>query len=289
MICKRIAGGIRPYVLDIVLGGLSVGAQLTFYGAIGDYIEGRYEFPSMLTGTSAMLFYGGTFAMQLLCILGAPLVILVRLFWRCRKDGLRGMAIRAVILAAALAPPWLLAGPAAVERSHEMRLRGFAARIRSQEPDVAAIREWLKTSRPPAGNIELERYVVKEIDPTKYPNGLKPRFARLLKGGSMEYMYYPPPLRVLNPEHAKVLEDGCIELGWRERDVGAWGVTIAPTEHFPQEEEYRLRMAAGVYTVVHPNGETTEYKEYMVQLTPGVYAWLRPRSEPPMPFPSEGG
>jgi len=288
MICERTAHKIRPYVLDIVLGGLSVGAHLTFYSAIGDYIEGRYEFPSMLTGTSAMLFYGGTFAMQLLCILGAPLVILVRLFWRCRKDGVLGAAIRAAIIAVTLAPPFLLGGSVAFAQRNEMRFKGFVARFRSQEPDVAAIREWLKTSQPPVENIELERYVMKEIDPTKYPDGLKPRFARLLKGGSIEYMYYPPPLRVLNPMDAKVLEDGCLELGWHQRDVGAWGLIIAPTKDFRQEE-YRDRMAAGAYTVVGGNNIEMRYPEYMVQLSPGVYAWLRPRSEPPDPFPSEGG
>ena len=242
MICERTAHKIRPYVLDIVLGGLSVGASLVWYAAIGEYLYARY-------GWSDMVTYMAVGSVQVLCAWGLPFVILVHLFWRCRKDGVLGAAIRAAIIAVTLAPPFLLGGSVAFAQRNEMRFKGFVARFRSQEADVAAIREWLKTSQPPVGNIELERYVMKEIDPTKYPDGLKPRFARLLKGGSIEYMYYPPPLRVLNPMDAKVLEDGCLELGWHQRDVGAWGLIIAPTKDFRQEE-YRDRMAAGAYTVV---------------------------------------
>ena len=101
-------------------------------------------------------------------------------------------------------------------------------------------------------------------------------------------MYYPRPLRAIDPQDARVLEDGCLELGWHQRDVGAWGLIIAPTEDFRQVE-YRDRMAAGAYTVVYGKGEPTRHKEYMVQLSPGVYAWLRPVIFPPATFPSEGG
>jgi hypothetical protein len=136
-----------------------------------------------------------------------------------------------------------------------MHLRGFVLWIRLQQPDVAAIREWLKTARLPEGRIEREGY--------------------------------PSAVRVMYPRSVKVLKDGCVELRWCRRDIGEWGVTIAPTEHFPQEEEYRLRMARGVYTEVLPNGETAEYKEHMVQLSPGMYVWFGPQPEPPEPLSSE--
>jgi len=258
MIGGRILHRVHPCVLDIVLGGLSIGAHLMFYSGIVEYLDGRYEFFNMLVGTPAMLLYGGMFAAHLLCIFGAPVVILVRLFWRCRKDGVWGTVIRIVILVAALSPPWLVAGPAAVGRSQEMRLRGFAARICSREADIAAIREWLETSRPPVENMV-------------YTNCPVPQFVRVKDRSIVDC---PSALKTLGPMFARVLEDGCIELEWRQRDVGTWGVIITPTEDFPQEE-YRLRMEAGVYTEVCGNGETMRYKEYMIQLSPGVYAWLR--------------
>ena len=286
MIRKRIGSGIRPYVLDIVLGVLSVGAYFALCSEIGEYLKGRYEFSEMVSGISEALLYGGTFTVLFLCVFGLPFVILVRLFWRCRKDGVRGMAIRVAIVAVIPTLIWSLAG--SWPDAPEMRLEGFAARIRSQEADVAAIREWLETSRPPVENVKQEEYVVEKLDPSNYPDGLTPRTARFLEDGRVVYIYWPRPLRVLGPEDARILEDGCLELGWHQRDVGSWGVIIAPTEDFRQEE-YKARMAAGAYMVVYGKGEPTQYKEYMVQVSPGVYAWLRPQPEPPDPFPSEGG
>ena len=250
MIRERIAHRIRPYMPDGVLGGLSLGASLVFYSGIEEYLYGRYGFPSGM-----LVHIAGVFA-QLWCMLALPLAIFVHLVLRCRKDGVRGMAIRAAVIAATLAPMFLLVESAAVTHCDKMLLRGFAARVRSQGADVAAIREWQETARPPVGDIESPDW--------------------------------PSALKALGPPYARVLEDGCIELEWFQVDGPRWGVIIAPTEHFLQEE-YRLRMAAGMYTVVGGNGIALQYPEYMVQLSPGVYAWLRPVIFPPATFPSEGG
>lgn len=239
--------GLRPYRLDAILAALALGACFAFYSGINDYVDG------LCGGLGGIIFYAGVF--QLPFMLGLPLVIFVHMLWRCLRDGIWGLVIRATLIAAIPTLMFLMGGPAVDERADRMHLKGFASWFRLQQPDVAAIREWLKTARLPEGRVEREDY--------------------------------PLAIGVMYPRLVEVLKDGCVELEWSQRDTGAWGVTIAPAEHFPQEEEYKVRMAAGMYTEVCGNGEAMRYKQYMIQLAPGVYAWLSPVREPPDPFPSE--